>query len=127
MAIDYRIALTLLAGLAVGAAAVEGLHAQTKPPAYVVIAIRGISDHAAYKTVTEKAPPVVAGAGGKILIASGDINSLDGPSPKRFALIAFDSVEKAQAWYNLPAQKEITAMRKQSTDSLAFIVEGRPN
>ena len=35
----YTVALSVLAGLAVGAAAVETLHAQAKPPAYVVAEI----------------------------------------------------------------------------------------
>ena len=35
----YTAALSVLAGLAVGAAAVEALHAQAKPPAYVVAEI----------------------------------------------------------------------------------------
>jgi len=30
----YAVALSLLAGTAVGAAAVQGLHAQAKPPVY---------------------------------------------------------------------------------------------
>jgi len=39
-------------------------------------------------------------------------------------LIAFDSAEKAQTWYDMPAMNELTAMRIKSTDSLSFIVEG---
>ena len=32
----YTVALYILAGVAVGAAAVQALHAQAKPPAYVI-------------------------------------------------------------------------------------------
>ena len=35
----YTAALSILAGLAVGVAAVQALHAQAKPPAYVVAEI----------------------------------------------------------------------------------------
>ena len=35
----YTVALSILAGVAVGAAAVQALHAQAKPPAYVVAEI----------------------------------------------------------------------------------------
>jgi len=52
------------------------------------------------------------------------ITSLDGKPPQRFVLIAFDSAEKAQTWYDMPAMNELTAMRIKSTDSLSFIVEG---
>jgi hypothetical protein len=37
----YKIALATLAGIGIGAAAIHGLHAQTKPPAYVVVAVHG--------------------------------------------------------------------------------------
>jgi uncharacterized protein (DUF1330 family) len=39
-------------------------------------------------------------------------------------MIAFDSVEKAQAWHNSAAEKEIDAIRIKSTDSLSFLVDG---
>jgi uncharacterized protein (DUF1330 family) len=42
-------------------------------------------------------------------------------------IIAFDSVEKAQAFEDTPAQKEINAARAKSTNSLSFIVEGLAN
>jgi uncharacterized protein (DUF1330 family) len=42
-------------------------------------------------------------------------------------VIAFDSVEKAQAFYNTPAQIEINAARMKTTQSLSFIVEGVAN
>jgi uncharacterized protein (DUF1330 family) len=121
----YKIALAALAGIGLGAAAIEGLHAQAKP-AYVVVAVRSIKDADAFKTgVVDKASTAAAAAaGGHYLIRTQAIKSLDGPSPQRFVLIAFDSVEKAQAWSDTPAIKEITAARMKSTDSLSFIVEG---
>lgn len=126
MAINFRMALTLLCSLAIGGAVIEGLHAQTKP-AYVVIAIRDIKEPQAYKTVTEKGPTLARQTGGRPIIATNDVTSLDGPSPKRFVLIAFDSVEKAKAWYETPAVRELNDVRIKSTDSLSFIVEGIAN
>ena len=112
---------------ALGGAAIEGLHAQMKPPTYVVVAIRSITDAEGYKTVAEKAPAIAAASGGHLVVVIDKIISLDGPSPKRFVLISFDSPEKAQAWYNSAAMKEVTAVRMKSTDSLAFIIEGVAN
>jgi uncharacterized protein (DUF1330 family) len=122
----YKIALAALAGIGIGAAAVHELHAQAKPPAYVVIAVRNIKDADAFKAgVTDKATPaLLANAGGRYVVRTQTIRSLDGPSPQRFVMLAFDSVEKAQAWYDTPAIKEINAARMKSTDSLSFIVEG---
>jgi uncharacterized protein (DUF1330 family) len=52
---------------------------------------------------------------------------VDGTPPQRLAIIAFDSVEKAQAYENSAIQKEISAARMKSTNSLSFIVEGYAN
>jgi len=122
----YKIALAALAGIGIGAGASYELHAQSKPPAYVVIAVRSIKDADAFKAgVTDKATPaLLADAGGRYVVRTQTIKSLDGPSPQRFVMLAFDSVAKAQAWADSPAIKEINAARMKSTDSLSFIVEG---
>jgi hypothetical protein len=39
----------MIAGAAVGAAAIQGLHAQAKPPTYVVFQILKINDAAAFQ------------------------------------------------------------------------------
>jgi len=126
-----RIALGLatLAGVAIGATAIQGLHAQAKPPAYLVIPILKINDAAAFKAgVIEKAKGEdLAAAGGHYIIRNEKFTSLDGTPPQRLVIIAFDSVEKAQAFENTEAQKDINAARKKSTDSLSFIVEGYSN
>jgi uncharacterized protein (DUF1330 family) len=120
--------LILLTGVAIGATAIEGLHAQAKPPTYVVVAIRKINDADAYKTgVLDKASAVITAAGGHFVIRTDKITSLDGPPPQRFVLLQFDSPEKAQAWHVSEAQKEIDAARAKSTDSLSFMVEGMAN
>jgi len=117
--------LTLVAGIAIGATAIQGLHAQAKPPTYVVVAIRKINDAAAYKAgVLDKAAPVIAAAGGHFAIRTDKITSFDGTPPQRFVLIAFDSPEKAQAWHDSAAQKDIDAVREKTTDSLSFMVDG---
>ncbi len=117
--------MTLLVGAGIGAAAVQGLHAQAKPPAYVIVAIRKINDAAAYKAgVLDKAPAVIQSAGGRFVIRANKITPFDGTPPERLVLLTFDSAEKAQAWYNSPQMKDITAARKKTTDSLSFMVEG---
>jgi uncharacterized protein (DUF1330 family) len=124
--ITYKAALTLLGGIALGGAAVQVLHAQAKPTAYVVVAVRSIKDPEAFKTgVVDKASPAkLAEAGGRYVIRTQAITSLDGPAPQRFVLLAFDSVDKARAWSNSPSSQESTAARIKSTDSLSLLVEG---
>jgi len=126
MQIKHKLALTLLGGFALGGATIQALHAQAGPPAYVVVAIRKINDADGFKSgVVDKASPAtMAAAGGKYVIRSQSVTALDGTPPQRFVLLAFDSVAKAKAWHDLPAQKEIDAARIKTTDSLSFLVEG---
>ena len=130
MKTNYKVAIALVAGAAIGGAAIQGLHAQAKPPAYIVIPILKIKDAAAFKAgVIDKAmmPADLTAAGGHYVIRSQKFTSLDGNPPERLVILAFDSVEKAQAYLNTPVQKEINAARMKTTNSLAFIVEGFAN
>ena len=126
----YVVALSLLTGIAVGGAAIQGLHAQMKPPAYVVIPILKINDAAAFKAGVVDRPNAAANikaAGGEWLIRSTKFTKLDGNPPERLIVIKFDSIEKAQAFENTAAQKEVNAIREKTTNSLSFIVEGYAN
>ncbi len=124
MKVNYKLALVLLAGIGLGGAVIEGVHAQMKPPTYVVIAIRKITDADGYKEILTKGPAAAAAAGATFVIRTDQITSLDGPSPARFVLIKFDTLEQEQAWHNSAAQKEVDAIRAKTSDSLAFIVPG---
>ena len=129
MKTNYKVAIALAAGAAIGGAAIQGLHAQAKPPAYIVIPILKINDAAAFKAgVTDKVKPAdMKAAGGEWIIRNTKFTSLDGNPPERLVVIKFDSVEKAQAFSNTAAQKEINAARVKTTNSLSFIVEGFAN
>lgn len=68
----YKIVLAMLVGTGLGAAAIQGLHAQAKPPTYVVVAVRSIKDAAGFKTaVVDKASPAaLASAGGHYVVCA---------------------------------------------------------
>jgi uncharacterized protein (DUF1330 family) len=119
------LALAMLAGTALGAAAVNGLHAQGKGPgAYAVIDISAINNADVFKTLLPKTAAATAAFGGKNVAVTENIVALDGTPPKRFVIISFDSIDKTKAWYNSAAQEEINAIRKRSTTSRSFIVDG---
>ena len=123
---NYRMPLAMLGGIALGGSLIHGLHAQTKAPAYVVVAIQKINNADVFKAgVIDKATPEsLPAAGGKYVIRTQSVTALDGTPPQRFILIAFDGVEIAKAWNDSAGQKEINSARMKSTDSLSFIVEG---
>jgi uncharacterized protein (DUF1330 family) len=127
MKTQYMIALGMLAGVGLGAAAVQGLHAQAKPPAYFVIEINKITDAEGFKVITQRptgGADVAKELGGHYIARTDKITGLDGTAPERFIAYAFDSVEKAQAFNNSPYMKEVNAIRDKTTQARSFIVEG---
>ena len=115
--------LTLLAGIALSIWVVQGLSAQTKPVAYVINEVEVI-DPAAYQGFLDRHTPIVQAAGGRYLSRGEGIAALDGTAPKRFAIIQFESTEKAQAYRNSAAYKEIIAARDKGAKFRSFLVEG---
>ena len=118
----YTVALAMLAGVGVGGAAIQVLHAQAKPPAIVVIDISDITDPEGFKAVTQRptASTATVMQGGRYIARTSNVTALDGTTPKQFIIIAFDSAEKAQAWNNSPEQKKINEIRAKTT-KIAFI------
>jgi uncharacterized protein (DUF1330 family) len=119
------IGFSMLAGAALGAAAIGGLHAQSKGPgAYAIIDLSQINDRESFtQQVLKKAEPIILGGGGKFVTRTEKISALDGTPPQRFVIIAFDNADKAKAWYSSPAWKEIDAARKKFTNSRLFVVD----
>jgi uncharacterized protein (DUF1330 family) len=118
------LAMALLAGAAIGAAAVNGLNAQGTPGAYAVVDISEITDQNTFGQILPKALPASEAFGGKYIVRTSKITALDGTPPQRFVVIAFDSVEKAKAWDSSALQKEVNDLRKKSTKSRVFIADG---
>ena len=120
----YNVALALLAGVAVGAAAVEVLHAQAKAPAYTIAEI-DVSDPAGFKAYADANTVGVPKAGGRFLVRGGKTVVLDGAPPaKRVALIGWESLEQAEAYYNSPAYKALVPNRDKASKFRAVLVEG---
>ena len=121
---SLTLAIGMLVGTALGAAAVNGLQAQGKTPgAYAILDISEILDPAAVPQIVAKAVPATKAAGGQYLAASEKITALSGDPPKRVAIVAFDSVDQAKAWYNSPAQQEVNAMDDKAVKHRWYIVD----
>jgi uncharacterized protein (DUF1330 family) len=119
------VGMGMVAGIIIGAAAVSGLNAQGKGPgAYAIVDISEINDPAAFKTLLPKAGQANDQFGGKFIARTEKIVALDGTPPKRFVVIGFESMDKAKAWDKSPLQDEVNAIRKKSTKSRTFLVDG---
>jgi uncharacterized protein (DUF1330 family) len=107
MKIRYVIALAVVAGFGAGAAAVQVLHAQAKPPAYVVVEIDVTNNDAFLKEYAPIAGNAIGAGGGKYLARGGKNVAIDGEPPKpRTVVIAFDSMEQAQATFASAAYRD---------------------
>ena len=116
--------LATLAGAAVGAVAVNGLHAQGKAPgAYAILDISDVVDPDLLKQIVAKAVAPVKAGGGQYLARTDKITSLTGTPPKRIVILAFDSTDQAKAWYDSPAQGEVNAMAAKAIKGRWYVVD----
>ena len=122
------LAIAMLAGGALGAAAVEGLHAQAKPPVFQVteIDVSAANVDAYIKEYAPKAQALIRANGGRTLAATQNVTTLEGAAPaRRVAITQWDSLEKLQAYR---ATAEFKNLRATTGDKLAkfrsFAVEG---
>jgi len=122
----YTIGLTLFAGIAVGAIAVQGLHAQVnKPPVYIVNEVE-VTDQAGFQTYADAQSKLILKHGGHYIIRGGKVvASLSGTPPTgRYTVYVFDNQEKMQAWHDDPGQREVLGVRDKVAKFRSFAVEG---
>ena len=72
----------MLAGAALGAAVIQGLHAQAKPPVYYVAEIDVTNPETYGKEYAPKAQALIKSAGGRFLAAGQHVTSFEGEPPK---------------------------------------------
>ena len=99
----FTMALSIFAGIAIGAVAVEGLHAQAKPPAYVIGEIDVTNQDGYAKEYQPAALAVLKAHGGKILSRGDKSETFRGEPPKRIVLFVFENIDKAQAAFTSSA------------------------
>jgi uncharacterized protein (DUF1330 family) len=106
MKTNYKVAIALVAGAAIGGAAIQGLHAQPKPKAYLVTEseVLDASVVAAYIPAIQAAQTA---GGGRSFRTTGRIVADVGIAPERVSITEWDSVEQARAWENSEARKKL--------------------
>jgi uncharacterized protein (DUF1330 family) len=125
-------ALGVLGGIGIGAAMVQGLHAQTTPPVYYVSEI-DLSDPEAYANeYLPKAQELIKAAGGQYVASggpgsSGKVTGFDGEAPKsRVVIIKWDSLDKIQVWHSSPEFQENRKIGDKYAKFRSFAVDGSP-
>jgi uncharacterized protein (DUF1330 family) len=123
----YTVALSMIAGAALGGAAIQGLHAQAKPPVYLVSEIDVTNVDAYTKEYVPKVRATIKAAGGRLLGASQNVTPVEGEPPKsRVTINAWDSLEQMRAWRNSPEYKEARQIGDKYAKFRSFVVEGVP-
>ena len=127
---NYKIAVAVTAGVAIGALAVQGLHAQAKPPVYFVAEIDVTNPDAYAKEYAPKAQAIIKAAGGRFLAiggsaaTTGTVTAFDGDAPKRVVVQVWDSMEKIQAWRANPEYVELRKVGEKYAKFRSFAVDG---
>jgi uncharacterized protein (DUF1330 family) len=93
----------MVGSFALGAVAVQSLHAQAKPFGYLLAEVAVKVDEETYNNsqFMKETVPTIQAAGGKYL-ARGFKNATalaGAPAANRLVLIQFENIDKAKAWY----------------------------
>jgi len=128
----YAVGLSLLAGVAIGAVAVHGLHAQAKPPIFYVAEIDVTNEEGYAKEYVPKAQAIIKAAGGRLLAVGGaaggaQVTTIEGAPPKRAVIQVWDSVEKIKAWRANPEYIEVRKIGDKYAKFRSYYIEGLPD
>jgi uncharacterized protein (DUF1330 family) len=129
---NVRTILGMIAGIGIGAAGVQVLHATNHAPVYYV-AEQDISNPEGYANeFVPRAAALIKAAGGRYVAAggvgsAGKVTGFDGDPPKsRVVIHVWDSLEQIQAWYNSPEYKEARKIGEKYAKFRSFAVDGVP-
>ena len=100
------IALAIVAGFGLGAVSIHTLHAQAKPPVFVVAEIDVSNAEGYAKEYVPKAQALIRKHGGRILAASNNVVAFEGAPAKRLNVQQWPSMDNVKAWQNSAEFKE---------------------
>jgi len=126
-----KLALALVVGAAVGAAAVQGLHAQAKPKlkAYSIGEIIPVAGAAVSPSYLAAARKALADAGGRSMgTLKGRIFHAEGESPPvGVAMTEWDSADAARAFFQSKVWKDLAPEGEKTAKTIRrYIVEVEP-
>jgi uncharacterized protein (DUF1330 family) len=131
MKTHYTVALSMLAGAALGGAAIQGLHAQAKPPVYLVTEVDVTNPEAYGKEFAPKAQATIKAAGGRLIAIGGSggagakpVTAIAGAAPKRVPIQQWDSLEQLKAWYDGADYQAALKIGEKYATFRRFAVEG---
>ena len=120
-----KLTIMLFIGVAVGAVAVHGLHAQAKPPVFYVGEI-DVTDEAGYqKEFVPQVGAAIQAGGGRFLARGGQTTTLLGdPVKKRVVIQQWESMDQLRGWFDSPDQKKLRDVQAKYSKVRSYAVEG---
>lgn len=126
MKTEYVIGFSLIAGAVIGASAVGGLRAQTKPPVFQITLQEVNNPDAFAKEFVPVARASVRQGGGRV-VASGIPVAVEGTAPKnRVVINQWDSLKQLQAWYKGAEYQKAREFGNKYATFQIMAVEGVP-
>jgi uncharacterized protein (DUF1330 family) len=115
----------MFVGIAVGAAAVQTLHAQAKPPVYM-IAMNELTNPDGYrKEYLPKAQAAIKQYGG-VYVAAGPGKIIDGSFPKgRVVVLRWENMDALHKWYESPEYQAALKIGKTYAHYNVVAVDGK--
>src|SRR6266436_3851880 len=129
MGSTYKMALSGVAGLALGATAMVALAAQTATPlAYYVGNVQEVKDQQAYTAYASKVADTLTPFGGKFIVRGAEPVILDASKkpPGYIVVIQFPRMKSLRDWWNSPVYSSIRPIRERLTTGQNYAVEGVP-
>ena len=128
----FGVGLGMIVGTVIGVAAVSGLHAQAKPPVYLITEIDVTNPEAYGKEFAPKAQAIIKGAGARFIVIGGaggagakPVTAIAGTPPKRVAIQAWDSLEAINAWYKSEDYQAALKIGEKYATFRRYAVEGQ--
>ena|SRR5438270_8428027 len=126
----YTMALSMLVGTAIGAVAMQGLHAQgTKLKAWSVGEVEPVSGATVSDTYLKAVREEIAKSHGHALrTVKGRIVKIEGSDPpKAAAIVEWDSLDDAVKFYNSDTWKKFAPEREKAQKTIRrYVVEAEP-
>jgi len=123
----YTVLAAAVAGFALGAITLDQLHAQAKPPVYIVGEIDMKNPDGYQNDYSPKARAVIKDHGGRILAAGSNFVVLEGEPPKsRVVIQQWDSAEQYQKYRASDAFTEVRKLGNQYATFRSYLMPGVP-
>lgn len=125
---SVHLTVATLLGVGFGLAIASKVGAQGKPLAYYVTQLDVTGDPDLFaKQYGARVTATLEPFGGRFLVRGASAHALEGDKPRsRNAVIVFDNIDKARAWYNSTEYQSLIPVRQRFATTISYLVEGVP-